>query len=277
MFFPCCRLIRVCALPLAIAGAVACQKGAIVKGRVVNRQTGQPVAGAAVSVQFQKLDERYNWVDGGRFDRVAGANGEFEVQHENMQARFTILARASGFYPNYECPALRQMQTTSLSKEYRVEIGLLPVGAPRPLPGGEGEIQFHMSGRRIGWNFAAHRMAAESESDFIGEPDESGKQIAVLVARGNGGFYRARGLYGEYALFNMPAAPTGDYTPRVDLRETAEGERAVFFVRTADGVHYAKIDLAGDVRSREYVGLRFYWVYQPDGTTALEIPLPGEK
>ncbi|MCX8037901.1 MAG: carboxypeptidase-like regulatory domain-containing protein [Candidatus Sumerlaeia bacterium] len=271
------RSLHVFALWLAVASPFACQKGAIVKGRVVNRQTGQPVAGASVSVQFQKLDERYNWVDGGRFDRVAGAGGEFEIQHENMQARFTILARASGFYPNYECPALRQMQTTSLSKVYRVEIGLMPVVAPQPLPAGEGEIQYHMSGRRMGWNFAARRMTAESESDFVGEPDESGRQIAVLVARGNGGFYRARGLFGEYALFNMPVAPTADYVPRVDLRETAQGERAVFFIRTADGVHYAKIDIAGDVRSREYIGLRFFWVYQPNGTTALEIPLPEVK
>ena len=35
-----------------------------------------------------------------------------------------------------------------------------------------------------------------------------------------------------------------------------------------------KIVAAGDLRSREYAGLSFEWVFQPDGSRKLEIPLP---
>jgi hypothetical protein len=70
----------------------------------------------------------------------------------------------------------------------------------------------------------------------------------------------------------MHEAPEGGYEQRVDLRAFGQGESACFYVRPADGRHYAKIDVTGRTKSSAYNGLRFNWVYQPNGSRWLEIP-----
>jgi len=256
-----------------LAVSAACQQGAMVHGQVINAKTNAPLAGAKVIVRFERLDERYNWVDAGHNEAGSDGAGAFSFTNPNMKARFVVFAQREGFYPNYDCRPVRRLITHPLAMEYVVEIRLAPVVSPQSLPCGEGEVRYALPGQRTGWNFAARAATSDAASDFVGEPDESDSRIVFLVARGKGGFVRAPALSGEWALFNMPLAPQENYQPRVDLREVPDGERTVYFVRTSDGAHYAKIDLGAAFKSREFIGIRFYWVYQPDGSHALEIPL----
>jgi hypothetical protein len=257
----------------AVGLAVACNTSTKITGQVINAKTNEGVAGANVKVQFTRLDANHNWVDAGHTELTTGANGEFSTECPDMRARFVVLAQHEGFYPNYDCRPARLLQTTPLSMRFRLEVRLSPIVSPQPLPRGQGEVRFSPPGTRMGWNFATAQMSPDAASDFVGEPDEAGQKMVFLVARGQGGFFRAGGLSGEWALFNMPIAPQDGYQPRVDLREVGEDERATYFVRTSDGRRYAKIDVMGPSQSRDYCARRFYWVYQPNGSTALEIPL----
>lgn len=269
------RLVgRVCVLApaLAVILPLGCRKGATVKGRVIHAQKDAPVAGAQVTVQFSQYDANRNWISAGTATLVTDANGEFSTDHSDMRCRFVVNAKCDGFYPNEDFRAVRRVEHHAAHLTHTLEIYLVPVTNPRNLPRGQGEVQFQQT-RRVGWSFALGRMVPEEQSDIIGEPDELGREIAFLSARGSGGLRRAVGLSGPWALFNMPKAPTDGYEPRVDLRQVGEGERTCYFVRTVDGAHYAKIDVSGPVRAHEYIGLQFYWVYQPDGSGELEIPL----
>jgi len=261
-------------LPLVLALAlVACKKGVVVKGRVVNAMTGEPVAGAKVKVRFQRLDANYNWVDAGHADLTSGPDGGFSTECPELKSRFFVYALRDGFYPNYDFRPARRLERRPLQMINSVEIRLHPVVSPRRLPSGEGEIRFYPPAKRMGWNFAAARMVVEGAADFVGRPDLGSDKIVILEARGRGGFRRAVGLSGPWALFNMPQAPSEGYEKQVDLRQVPRGERTCYYLRTADGFHYAKIDVTGTVEGRDFVGLRFYWVYQPDGSRTLEIPL----
>ena len=213
-------------------------------------------------------------MDGGHADLTSGATGEFSAESLDLRARFVVLAKCDGFYPNYDCRPRRRVEYRVAHMTHHVEVQLCPVMSPQPLPRGQGEVRFYPPMRRMGWNFAAGRTVPEAEADFVGEPDESSQRIAILAARGRGGFFRVEGLSGEWALFNTPVAPNSGYSDRVDLRAVPEGERACYFVRTADGAHYGKIDVGSTLESRDFRGIRFYWVYQPNGSRALEIPLP---
>lgn len=271
--------LRVLLLLAAVAWlGLACQKGTNVGGRVINARTGDKVSGATIAVRFERLDANYNWMDGGRANLTSGPNGEFSINNPSLGGRFVVFAQRDGFYPNYDCQPLRRLERHMMRMDYRVEVQLRPIVSPQPLPRGQdGEIRFSPPGQRMGWNFAGARMVPEATADFVGEPDEAGRKIAALAARGRGGFFRVAGLSGEWAIFNMPEAPRDGYQERVDVREIGEGERACYCVRTADGQHYGKIVLGGALQAREFIGLRFQWVYQPDGSTALEIPLPADK
>jgi len=249
-----------------------CKKGTFVRGRVTNASSGDPVTGAKVTVRFERLDNNYNWVDAGHAQLTSGVGGEFSIENPYLGGRFVVLAEREGFYPNQDCRVNRRLERHALRMDYAVEVRLFPVIAPKRLPKGQGEVRVVVPGQRIGWSFAASQMAPETVADFVGEPDEAGRKIAALVACRHGGFSRAAGLSGEWALFNMPEAPRDGYETRVDLRAVGEDERRCYYVRTSDGQHYAKIDMGGDVYSREFCGIRFSWVYQPDGTRVLEIP-----
>ena len=252
----------------------ACKKGTIVSGRVVNARTGDAIPGSTVTVKFQRLDANYNWVDGGRGTVPAGPRGEFSVANPRLGGRFVVYAEHDGYYPNHDYLPARQLERHTLRMDYIVEIKLVAIVSPKPLPQGEGEVRFSLPGRRTGWSFARGEMVPEAAADFVGEPDEAGQKVVILAARGRGGFYRVRGLSGEWTLYNMPEAPADGYVQQVDLREvTGDGEHACYYVRTADGGRYAKIDVGGVTKSREFVGLRFNWVYQPNGSRDLEIPL----
>jgi len=266
------RCLSLCLVAASICVASGCKKGTIVRGRVTNATTGQAVSGAKVTVRFERLDANYNWVDAGHAELASGPGGEFSIEHRQLGGRFVVSAEREGFYPNHDYRRLRKLERHALRMDHLVEIQLYPILSPKPLPTGEGEVRFATPGQRTGWNFAASRMAPEAASDIVGEADETARKIASVVARGRGGILRVPGLSGEWALFNMPEAPRDGYQERVDLREIGEGERACCYVRTADGQHYAKIVIAGELRSREFFGIRFTWVYQPDGSRALEIP-----
>lgn len=257
----------------AIATALACEKGATVTGHVVSAQTGEPVAGANVEVHFRRLDANYNWLDGGRAELTSGPNGEFSANSSDIRTRFVVFAQRDGFYPNFDCQPVRRLKHRTAHLIHTVEIRLCPIVSPQSLPRGQGEVRFYPPGRRMGWNFAGRQMVPERESDIVGDLDESGRKIATLTALGRGGFAQVRGLSGEWALFNTPTAPRDGYRQRVDLREVAEGERTCYYVRTADGARYAKIVVGGALESRNFRGVRFDWVYQPNGSPALEIPL----
>jgi len=260
-------------LVLATATAlVGCKKGATVKGRVVHAFTEAPVAGAKVTVQFRRYDANRNWLDAGQVTLTSGANGEFSTDSSDMRCRFAVQATCDGFYPNEDCRLLRRLERRPTHMTHVLEVLLVPVQKPQNLARGQGEVQVHPT-RRMGWNFAARRLVPEAQADIVGEPDELGREVAFLTACGQGGLRRVAGLSGPYALYNMHTAPTDGYEQRVDVRRIGEDERACYFVRTADGVHYAKIDVTGPVRAHQYMGLQFYWAYQPDGSTALEIPL----
>jgi hypothetical protein len=262
-------------LATALLSTAACEKGTVVTGRVTNGITGARVPGASITVRFQRLDANYNWMDGGQANLTAGPNGEFSITNPKLGGRFVIVAQCDGFYPNYDYQALRKLDRHMMSMDHRVEVHLFPVASPRPLPSGaEGEVRYSPPGQRMGWSLALARMVPEATADFVGEPDEAGRKIANLIAQGRGGFARAAGLSGEWAIFNMPEAPRDGYQQRVDVREVAEGERPCYYVRAADGQHYGKIVVGSAVQAREFCGLRFQWVYQPDGSGALEIPLP---
>jgi hypothetical protein len=255
-----------------VAIVPACKQATTVNGRVVNARTAESLSGVTVKIAFQKMDANYNWLDAGHANVTSGARGEFSAECPDMRARYVVTAERDGFYPNQDYRPARRLQRHLSSMEYQLEVRLLPIIAPQMLPKGRGEVRFTQPGTRVGWNFAARSMAPEANADIVGEPDETGKKIGILSARGLGGFVRAPGLSGEWALYNMPQAPKDGYQPRVNLGEVPEGERAAYFLRTADGSHYAKFEVLGGIQSRDTFGVRFNWIYQPNGTFGLEIP-----
>lgn len=267
------HMLAVLALALTLALPAGCKKGVFVEGKVIDVDTGKPLAGASVQVSFIYQDANMNWLSGGNAQLVSGPDGTFSTSHPDMRARFTVLARLDGYYPNYDAPYWSALKRSMAAHTYNTTVRLFPVRSPQPLPGGTGEARWVRSGRRTGWSFAQGRMVDEAQADFICEPDEAGQDAAYLTARGQGGFVHADWLYGEYAMYNMPVAQEAGYTAKVDLRAVDRWHRRCYFVRTADGAHYAKIDVIGTTKSPSYVGVRFDWAFQPNGTRALEIPL----
>jgi hypothetical protein len=269
------RLSLLPALGCFILALGGCSKGAEVKGRVLNARTKQPLPGASVTITFTRIDANMNWLDAGTASVTSDEKGEFEAHNDDMRARFMVLVRKDGFYPNYESLPMRTTERHSLGFTHNAVVILFPIESPQNLPQGkEGVVRYYPPGRRMGWSLAAGRMVDEAAADFVGEPDEAGKSIVRLIARGNGGLARAGGLTGQWVLYNLVEAPEEGYQKEIDLREFGQGQVPACFVRTADGRHYGKIVVTGNIRSREYAGLGFEWVFQPDGSRRLEIPLP---
>jgi len=253
---------------------LACEKGATLSGAVRNGRTGQPIPSVTLKIAFLHYDANGNWVDGGRETAWSDADGAFTVAHPDMRARFTVVAEKPGFYPNHDLVSRRTTERQSLGFRHNLQVVLSPVESPQPLPrGSEGIVRYYPPGRKMGWQFATGQMAPEQSSDFVIEPDESGRGLAFLAARGQGGFRTVRGLSGPWALYNLPEAPPDGYEPRIDLREAHRDDRPCYYIRTADGRHYAKIAVVGPVRATEYQGVQFEWAWQPNGSRALEIPL----
>jgi hypothetical protein len=107
--------------------------------------------------------------------------------------------------------------------------------------------------------------------------------ISVLSFRyGQGGL-----IYQPYDnnadFYNTPEAPVAGYEKRLPLNRGM----GLYYVRTRDGQHYAKVRLMSGLKTTSKGSdFSYYWIqlaYQPDGTRSLEIqpssdlPFPVEK
>ena len=92
------------------------------------------------------------------------------------------------------------------------------------------------------------------------------RQALILRSKGKGGIRQQR----EGDFYSLFEAPESGYEEEVELRA---GEDNIYFVRTHDGAHYAKMRLwhCCDENPHHY---RVQWAYQTDGTRNLEIK-PG--
>jgi hypothetical protein len=72
-------------------------------------------------------------------------------------------------------------------------------------------------------------------------------------------------------------APQEGYSKKIQIPSEVPG---IFYVRTRDGKHYAKVRLIRGVKitaqGEDHTAYWLHWAYQPDGTRNLEIAISKE-
>jgi hypothetical protein len=107
------------------------------------------------------------------------------------------------------------------------------------------------------------------DADIVMFQDASEESVVYLESRGQGGLIFQGN--DDVDLYNTPVAPDSGYTNR---SRRHPGEDGIYFVRTHDGNHYAKVRLwrCGD----KQFSYCLQWAYQNDGTRNLEVK-PGKN
>ena len=265
-------------VPLALLSCVRRERRVV--GRVTEFGSGRAVPGAMVTVAWSGWgrspsggvvwDREYT-ASGG-----AGPDGRFAVVYRGP-ASVQVTVRADGFQPLTRWYGAGDLVSVSLKRRDP---------AYRPLPSGLLALGEAARGERGasfgGWRFAGSAETGDSaQADLVVTAVSFEPRLRVAVrAPGAGGvrFVPAAEIGADGALLlYTDEAPADGYAPAATLEP---GSRpGVLFVRTRDGGHYAKLEVAESAASEQapFGGRRaalFRYVYNPTGGRDLRYQEP---
>lgn len=258
---------------VAIAGVLmACRSTSTISGVVIDYDTHQPIAGASITI----AQSGWGWSNGSlvwdkSYDTHATTDGAGA-----FAARYTVGSTAnlvasadrySEFRHWYDSGAHVTIALKQRSPDYR------------PLPTDLVCIGVADDGAPFGWTFAARTMerdAARADVFPSGSLADVTHALTLTTSRGGGlRFVSLRDLgVDDDPLVFASVAPESGYRPTLSLDFSGPG--GVIFVRTADGIHYAKIAFTPNgLGSTSGQGIRqallLPSIYNPAGTR--ELPL----
>ena len=258
--------------------ASGCRFDKTVSGRVLDYETGTPLANVDVRVSqsgWGFSNGSVVWDKSYETSAPTDANGAFTV-HYRVGSSASVTASHndySEFQHYYEPNSFVALKLKRLTQNYV------------PLPNKYASVGVRTDGRFIGWDFATATSPSTSDScDVIATYVEPGSRATMKIgARGNGGLLfvpqKILGVDADYLVF-ADAAPDTGYVREVTL--DFRGTGGLIFVRTRDGGHYAKIEFtpfAFASHSDPTIGrvLDLRYVYNPAPSRALVYqhpPLP---
>jgi hypothetical protein len=254
------------AAALLVLGSVfALLRFATIYGRVISANSKQPIQGAMIYIHSGMPYEE----DGINTYATTDADGKFMAN-----ARGEVHIRV--WKPGY---ALRVINTgylvTALRREIIIEVREL---TSTNLVLEHPEIYDLSATNGFSFVRGAPVNGDAHDADIVIVPDQVNKTAAMIEGRGEGGILFQP--YGEKVdFYNSPEAPQTGYRESVRVNDLRPG---IYFVKTRDGKHYAKLSLTVYVaeapNGARYLDLKqskLWWAYQPDGSRNLEID-PGK-
>jgi hypothetical protein len=223
-------------------------------GKVISTESKEPVADAMIEVLFDSLDSDgmeqtlTRTASDGKFQTRARGSARIMAWKPGFQLAW-IQSRPSLFiWANTITVPLRKLTPTNLLLIQSTDKELTP---------------------NNGFSFQEGRItnSTDMQADITLLLTSTARQALILRSKGKGGIRQQR----EGDFYSLFEAPESGYEEEVELRA---GEDNIYFVRTHDGAHYAKMRLwrCCDENPHHY---RVQWAYQSDGTRNLEIK-PGK-
>lgn len=268
------------ALSLTVAGlsglAVAsCRSTKTVQGRVIDYETREPLSGVAVFANQSGWGIESGsvvWDKEFRYRAVSGPNGEFVLQYRvGSDARLRIDLEGYNRFVGFAGPG----------NPVELRLKRLPPSHPR-LPNGELRFGAKTDGTLYGWAFDRAAIASScAEADVLPERVDADTRGPILIsACGRGGLLfvpaESLGVEGEFLVY-ADSAPVERYTKQLLLDFSGRG--GLVFVRTRDGLHYAKFQFTprafGGVADRDVRrDAAFSYVFDPGGGRYLPFEIP---
>jgi hypothetical protein len=226
-------------------------------GKVVTADTKAPIADALIEALSSSLDS-----DGmeqnltrtrsdGRFSTKARGAARIMVWKPGFQVTWIQDQPSFFIWTNNITITLRKLTPTHLLSLQETDKELTPSN---------------------GFSFDDGKITSNTDAaaDLIVVTMPETENSLFLKCQGKGGILFQPG--GENVdLYSLYEAPQGGYEEEVQIKPGKEG---IYFVRTSDGAHYAKMRLWRCCDENPLH--RVQWAYQPDGTRNLELK-PGKN
>ncbi|MBS1811357.1 MAG: carboxypeptidase regulatory-like domain-containing protein [Acidobacteria bacterium] len=227
-------------------------------GRVIMADTKEPVADALIEVLSNSLDSDgmeqtlTRTTSDGNFSTVARGKARIQVWKPGFQISWIQDQPSFFIWTNNVTITLRKLTPTNLLSLQETDKEMVP---------------------NNGFSFKDGRITSNTDTaaDLIFAAMPASEDSLFLKCKGNGGIlFQPDGE--KVDLYNLYEAPQGGYEEQIRIKPKEDG---VYFVRTSDGAHYAKMRLwrCCDENPLHY---RVQWAYQPDGTRNLELK-PGKN
>jgi hypothetical protein len=258
-------LVALAPVLVALLALAGCRTTKILTGRVLDYDTRQPIASAAV----RAAQSGWGWSNGLVWDKsyestaTSDPTGHFSIRY-NVGDSANLVVAADGY------SEWRHFYAAGDNAEVRLR--RRPVN---PLHSSVLTVGVNNDGSRFGWSFSAGKTTADQlTADLFPEAIAGDGKSIRLLAGGRGGirFWSRRDLGVEDdVLIFAPPAPPDDYTPAVTLNfgDDSAATEGVYFVRTGDGEHFAKFEVGPSRMTGSGLGVRqsflFVYVYDPAG------------
>ncbi|HEX8946186.1 MAG TPA: hypothetical protein VF785_23825 [Gemmatimonadaceae bacterium] len=228
--------IRSTAVMLLPSFTASCRWTKTIHGGVTDYDARTPLAGVAVFANQSGWGTSRGtlvWDKEYRYRAQSGPTGDFVLQYRvGDVARLAVDLEGYNHYADYAAPG------------ERVDIRLKRLPPPHPrLPGGQLRFGLKKDGTRYGWAFDRGTIGSScAEADVIPERvDEDPRGQILISACGRGGLRfipaESLGVQTDFLVY-ADTAPEDGYAGRLLLNFSGRG--GIVFVRTRDGMHYAK-------------------------------------
>jgi hypothetical protein len=226
-------------------------------GKVVSAKTGEPVREAMVEVLSEPTINLTDWMESSR--TRTDSSGNFRVR-----ARGEIYIRV--WKPGHQVMWSNNKGSALTCWLKGLRIQLREMSQTNWLDYRQTEEDYCVGD---GFSFARGQIlrGGSEEVDII---MREGAEGLFLEAQRRGGIVFEGEKDGQ-DLYTTPAAPVDGYTNRQRIEP---GQDGIYFIRTSDGSHYAKLRLwKGTWKEGCYY---LQWAFQPDGSRNLELK-PGKN
>lgn len=243
-------------------GALLIHAQVVISGKVVSSRDRSPVRDALVFVQGVVDFEKTGTTDYVRTDE----NGRFTAK-----ARGIVVL--SAWKTGYAMTDIQLGKARDLvGREISIELRELQSFNSVP-------VAINREGMTIdeGFSFRSGKVVDGNSSEAdIKISGTKARTERFLEAVGDGGIYfQAFSFSSDF--YNTPEAPQEGYSQKAQIVSDTPG---IFYVRTRDGKHYAKVHLIRGVKltaqGEDHTAYWLEWAYQPDGTRNLEIAIGRE-
>jgi hypothetical protein len=263
-------MIRLAAVVLLGPVLASCRWTKTVQGRVIDYDTRTPLGGVPVYANQQGWGTDHGsvvWDKQYRYRAESGPAGDFVLRYRvGDVARLRIDLDGYSRYAGYAEPG------------DHVDIRLKRLPPPHALlPHGQARFGLRKDGTRYGWAFDRATIGSSCEdADVLPDRvDEDVRDPILLRACGRGGLRfipaESLGVQTDFLVY-ADTAPENGYAMQLPLEFSGQG--GIVFVRTRDGLHYAKFEftprafgsfLGPDVQR----DAAFNYVFDPGGSRYL--------